>query len=308
MPKDFTLADTLPAPSAGGSRHPISRYFFGPGDPGPIRRSREEKKLRWKSYGFDTEGFSEPDTASNPVPIVTLSVDYVGRTALVRGVLDDWTFSQRKCQGVLRDETGSLPFHVPADVVPNREILASLLDVSDTILSEVRVQATESGDLRLLAVSVYPIRKAPMPEFHIGCPECGSLLELKESKLYSKPVWCCTGYPKCRVKHSAHSDGRPMGVAGTRSESKARIRAHKEFDALWGDGIMSRGEAYEWLALSMGLRKADCHLARFSEQECDLVISLCRDLRSKSGATKNVAPVSDRAQTILPPSFEGGVE
>lgn len=57
----------------------------------------------------------------------------------------------------------------------------------------------------------------------------------------------------------------------------ARGEAHAAFDPLWKSGAMSRSQAYKWLAMQMGLRPDDCHMEKFTVEQCRKVVEICRD-------------------------------
>lgn len=53
-----------------------------------------------------------------------------------------------------------------------------------------------------------------------------------------------------------------------------RVKAHAAFDPLWKRNGR-RSEAYAWLAQSMGLARADCHIRLFDAEQCKRVVTLC---------------------------------
>lgn len=66
--------------------------------------------------------------------------------------------------------------------------------------------------------------------------------------------------------------------------AQARIRAHLAFDALWQFDVMSRDEAYRRLANAMKLTGEACHIVKFDEQQCRVVVELVESgsLRDRS--------------------------
>ena len=93
--------------------------------------------------------------------------------------------------------------------------------------------------------------------------------------LHSKRFWVCPSCPNSYVGcHPGTSDalGTPADVA-TR---KARQTTHRWFDRIWRKGGVKRTEAYAWLRVEMGLRKADCHISMFSAEQCERAIAACR--------------------------------
>jgi ssDNA-binding Zn-finger/Zn-ribbon topoisomerase 1 len=100
------------------------------------------------------------------------------------------------------------------------------------------------------------------------------LLNSRYGKFYG-----CTRYPECKGTHGAHPDGRPLGTPADRETKDARIEAHQAFDTLWKrpHGKMQRQEAYLWLQKRMGLSADECHIGRFTKEQCEQVIDIIRD-------------------------------
>lgn len=97
--------------------------------------------------------------------------------------------------------------------------------------------------------------------------------------------YCCVEYPKCRGTHGAHKDGTPLGVPADKETRKARMKAHKKFDALWRFGKMSRVRAYEWMQKAMALDKEKAHIGLFSIEQCEQLIEL---LEERNRAKKEI--------------------
>ena len=57
--------------------------------------------------------------------------------------------------------------------------------------------------------------------------------------------------------------------------ARARRGAHLAFDQLWKAGIMRRWNAYAWLARTLGLSRAECHIAHLDEAACLRVAAEC---------------------------------
>jgi len=53
---------------------------------------------------------------------------------------------------------------------------------------------------------------------------------------------------------------------------KAKGHAHRAFDPLWKLCFMSRKEAYKWLAETLGINGADCHIGMFDVDVCGEVV------------------------------------
>jgi len=106
------------------------------------------------------------------------------------------------------------------------------------------------------------------------CPECGSLMVLREGK-YGK-FYGCTGFPACKATHGAHQDsGEPLGIPADRETKDLRIAAHDAFDPMWQNGKLGRNEAYEWLAEMLEIPFSECHIGMFDKEMCQKVIEVC---------------------------------
>lgn len=71
----------------------------------------------------------------------------------------------------------------------------------------------------------------------------------------------------------------PTGPAGPleppdqwQETMNARRTAHEYFDRLWQGGDMTRGHAYRVLCQLMGMRREQCHFARFDRETCERAI------------------------------------
>lgn len=123
-----------------------------------------------------------------------------------------------------------------------------------------------------------------MKRINIKCPYCGAKALLRpagtvHSSAYRKPgdeVYVCSRYPVCDSYVSAHRRTHlPMGTLADRSLRVKRIEAHKVFNRLWENGVMTRTAAYHWLQVQLGLPPEEAHIANFSEWRCNQVIQLC---------------------------------
>ena len=117
------------------------------------------------------------------------------------------------------------------------------------------------------------------------CPYCGAEVVLKEayevygterSKKYPK-MWVCSNFPKCDAYVGCHEGTDiPMGRLANARLRTLKMEAHKQVDVLWKSGLMSRREAYRWLADMMNMELDDCHIGMFDIKRCQQVIHLCR--------------------------------
>ena len=119
------------------------------------------------------------------------------------------------------------------------------------------------------------------------CPYCGSKLLLKNSnevynnsKYYGK-MWVCKNYPKCDSYVGCHKDTDiPLGRPANKRLRTLKKEAHRWFDPIWKSGLMTRKEAYRWLADMLHIDCEECHIGLFDIKQCQKVIYLCKRQRS----------------------------
>ena len=121
-----------------------------------------------------------------------------------------------------------------------------------------------------------------MKRINIKCPYCGSQALLRPASLVHKHAapgeegYVCARFPACDAYVSAHRDSHlPMGTLADRPLSQKRRQAHIALNRLWGQGLMTRKEAYRWLQVQLSLPESEAHIGRFSAYRCEQVISLC---------------------------------
>ena len=111
------------------------------------------------------------------------------------------------------------------------------------------------------------------------CPYCGApaTYEPDSSCVYQRnygPIWRCV---PCKAWVGCHKGTKkPLGRLADAELRKAKIAAHAAFDWRWKHGAMSRGQAYKWLAESMGLTQEETHIGAFDLDQCRRVVELCR--------------------------------
>jgi ssDNA-binding Zn-finger/Zn-ribbon topoisomerase 1 len=110
----------------------------------------------------------------------------------------------------------------------------------------------------------------------VTCGECGADMVLRQSPKYPAPFWGCTQFPECRGTHGAHPDGRPLGIPANRETKDKRIEAHKHFDPIWEQKLMTRKEAYRRLAKEMGV--AEVHIGESDIETCEKIIQISRQI------------------------------
>lgn len=120
-------------------------------------------------------------------------------------------------------------------------------------------------------------------KLNVYCGECGEPMVLRDSMFGH--FWGCAQFPACKGTHGAHADGTPLGIPGNRATNEARKRAHAVFDPLWRGGVvtslMTRKDAYRWLRHTMGMSNKQGHIARFTVEQCDVLIDAVHKCRKE---------------------------
>ena len=124
----------------------------------------------------------------------------------------------------------------------------------------------------------------------VRCPYCGSVAYLTPaSQIYGDPgrkdlLYVCGNYPSCKSYVSVHPGTKvPMGPLANGDLRNLRIRAHRRFDRIWQTGIMSRQDAYRWMADYFCLPLRDAHIGKFSEYRCQELIKKCDSILELNG-------------------------
>ena len=94
-----------------------------------------------------------------------------------------------------------------------------------------------------------------------------------------KLLYVCQRYPDCDAYVGVFKDNRtPKGTLANSELRNKRIRAHRAFDEIWKSGIMSRGQAYQWMQHKFGLSKDQAHIGYFSDYLCLQLIEACNEV------------------------------
>ena len=123
----------------------------------------------------------------------------------------------------------------------------------------------------------------------VRCPYCGAVAVIRPaSEIYQDErrkdeLYVCRNYPSCKAYVGIYPGTKtPMGVLANGDLRNLRIRAHRKFDRLWQSGIMSRQDAYRWMADYFCLPQKEAHIGMFSEYRCNELIKKCDSLLAPS--------------------------
>ncbi len=131
------------------------------------------------------------------------------------------------------------------------------------------------------------------------CPYCGAtVVYRKADDIYhdhkDRMMYVCSRYPECDAYVRVHEGTNiPVGTLANRNLRSLRRTAHQYFDKLYKTGIMSKDEAYSWLAYLIDSPISQAHIGYLGEYYCREVIKqsklvLERNMK-KNGKARNPA-------------------
>ncbi len=119
------------------------------------------------------------------------------------------------------------------------------------------------------------------------CPYCGSHTILRSAEgIYidnsrDTKLYVCKNYPRCDSYVRVHPGTLiPVGTVANRELRALRAEAHRHFDRLHKEGFMSKQDAYQWLASTLGVPESQAHIGYLSEYYCNTVIQEANKLLS----------------------------
>lgn len=115
-----------------------------------------------------------------------------------------------------------------------------------------------------------------------------------------KRMYRCTA---CDARVYCHKGSTaPTGYLANKHTRQLRIKAHDAFDPLWIDRLITRDEAYDWLARQLNLERKDAHIGRLSDEQLNRIISRAPrykiKLENKNAKQKAKQDASYRRQHI----------
>lgn len=117
----------------------------------------------------------------------------------------------------------------------------------------------------------------------IRCPYCGGTAILRDESYVHKnmsgegKVYVCCHYPVCNSYVGVHKGTSiPKGTLANKELRQKRIYAHRIFDQIWKQGILSKREAYRWIADKFCLTSQQAHIGEFSDYMCEQLIKESR--------------------------------
>ena len=118
----------------------------------------------------------------------------------------------------------------------------------------------------------------------IRCPYCGSHAVLKSADGIYKDnsknmmLYVCSRYPKCDAYVRCHAGTTiPVGSMANHELRALRKTAHDYFDKLHKSGLMTKEDAYHWLAATVDAPMKHAHIGHLSEYYCKKVIDKSKE-------------------------------
>ncbi|WP_228484386.1 zinc-finger-containing protein, partial [Pseudomonas aeruginosa] len=117
------------------------------------------------------------------------------------------------------------------------------------------------------------------------CPYCGSDVDLvNNSEIYrgkSYGDWpyayrCANFNGDCDSFVGLHPDtDLPLGTLADKPLREARNRCKRPFERIWRDKLMTRNQAYAWLAAELQIMPPECHFGLFDVDRCERAKRIC---------------------------------
>ena len=128
------------------------------------------------------------------------------------------------------------------------------------------------------------------------CPYCGAPVVFRSADGIYRENHCgtmlyvCSRYPTCDAYvRAAVGTQIPLGTLADPELRKLRREAHRYFDQLHTSGLMTKADAYRWLAVMMGAPMERAHIGYMGEYYCRQVIEESRKLLARQGKLKGGA-------------------
>ena len=128
----------------------------------------------------------------------------------------------------------------------------------------------------------------------LKCPYCGSSVLYRSAdgiyKDNSKNVmlYVCSNYPECDAYVRVHpGTNKPVGTMANQQLRVLREKTHKAFDKIHKSGIMTKQEAYYWLANLIDAPLSEAHIGYLREYYCQKVLEESEKLLKAKQKVKN---------------------
>ena len=130
---------------------------------------------------------------------------------------------------------------------------------------------------------------------NMRCPYCGGRAQLRNADGIYKDnsrrmmLYVCENYPECDTYVRTHAGTCvPVGSMANQELRKLRRTAHLYFDKLLTSGLMSREEAYLWLASEISAPLSEAHIGHLGEYYCKEVIRKSKEMLARQELRKKL--------------------
>lgn len=139
---------------------------------------------------------------------------------------------------------------------------------------------------------------------NMRCPYCRSPVRFRSADGIYKTnpngvqLLVCSRYPECDAYVSVVAGTKtPMGSLANKQLRTLRRRAHEHFNCIYKNGLMSKEEAYSWLACILHVPMSQAHIGYLGDYYCQVVIDESKKLLDRHGISQAVT--SSRHQLPL---------
>lgn len=87
-------------------------------------------------------------------------------------------------------------------------------------------------------------------------------------------IYLCDDEKCCAYVGVHPGTDQPLGTMADEATRRARQVAHAAFDQVWKSGKMRRRDAYEWLTRKMEMTMDECHIGKFTVEQCQKVVNI----------------------------------
>ena len=137
------------------------------------------------------------------------------------------------------------------------------------------------------------------------CQYCKKTAKFVDSKIiYGKSYGMIYLCKECNAYVGVHKGtNRPLGILANAELREWKKKAHASFDPLWKTKLMTRREAYEWLAKQMGKSLEKCHIGMFDVSECEQFVALVTQYNQRLELLNKQKTKGEDINTLLCYSF-----
>ncbi len=122
----------------------------------------------------------------------------------------------------------------------------------------------------------------------LRCPcGCQAVLRPLDEVRPGAMAYVCIRYPRCNSYVMAKPDNlEPMGTLAGPELRRLRREAHIHFNRIYESGLMTKRDAYKWLANAVQAPMSHAHIGHLGEYYCKVVIQESEKLLANHRNTK----------------------